>query len=66
MNEKTMMSRQQAADYMSIGLSSIDKMIARRDNPLPHIKVGRRVVIPKAALETWIEEEIERQTGGGM
>ena len=61
-----MMPRQQTADYMSIGLTSLDKIITRRDNPLPHIKVGRRVVIPRAALETWIREETERQTGGGM
>lgn len=63
MNERQILTRQQTADYLTVGLTSLDKMIARRDNPLPHIRVGRRVVIPREALERWIQEETERNGG---
>ena len=55
-------TRQQAADALAIGLSTLDKLMARKDNPLPHIRVGRRVLIPADKLDEWISEEQERQT----
>lgn len=63
MTEKATMTRQETADYLSIGLSSLDKLIRRRENPLPHIQIGRRVVIPAKQLEAWFEAETEREAG---
>ena len=46
------------------GLSrpTIMAFIRRAENPLPHIKVGRKYMIPRAALETWLIEEAARNT----
>ena len=63
MTDRATMTRQQTADYLNVGLTTLDKMISRRDNPLPHIRVGRRVIIPREALEAWIVTETERQSG---
>lgn len=53
-------TRQGTADLLGIGLSTVDRLINRRDHPLPHIRVGRRVLIPFGMLEDWIKEEAER------
>jgi len=34
--------------------------IHRSENPMPHIKAGRKYLIPRAALETWLIEEAAR------
>ena len=39
---------------------TIMAFIHRNENPLPHIKVGRKYLIPRAALETWLLEEAAR------
>ena len=62
---RRVLTRQECADYLSIGLTTLDKMIRRRDNPLPHVIVGsKRVVIPKDLLDRWIDNEAERNTYG--
>ena len=65
MEEKRVLTRQEAADYMSVGVCTLDKMIRRRDNPLPHVIMGsKRVLIPKNLLDKWIDNEAERNTYG--
>lgn len=41
---------------------TIMAFIRRSENPLPHIKTGRKYMIPRAALETWLIEEAARNT----
>ena len=63
MENDRILTRQQAADYLNVGLTLLDRIIHRRDNPIPHIRVGKRVVIPRDALEAWISAEVERNGG---
>ena len=63
MDNSRILTRRQAADYLNVGLSLLDKTIHRQDNPLPHIQVGKRVVIPRDALDAWIDAEIMRNGG---
>ncbi len=60
MENSRIKTRQEAADYLGIGLSLLDQQIRRRAYPIPHIRVGRRVLIPSDELDRWIAEETER------
>ncbi len=34
-----------------------------RQNALPHVRLGRRILIPRRGLENWIEREAELPVG---
>jgi excisionase family DNA binding protein len=48
-DEKILVTRTDAAKLLSLSLRSLDYLIARRE--LPARRVGRRVLIPRRALE---------------
>jgi len=50
------LSRKQAAEYLSISKGTLDKL------EIPRIKVRRRVVFKKADIDLWLEN---RKTVGG-
>lgn len=49
------MTRREAADYLRIGVSTLDKLRwdGRSDGP-PVTRIGRRVIYTKAALDAWL------------
>jgi len=49
-NDTQLLTRKEAASFLKIGLSLFDKM------EIPGIKIGRRVVFRKSALESWLAE----------
>jgi excisionase family DNA binding protein len=34
-----------------------------RQNTLPHVRLGRRILVPRRGLENWIEREAELPVG---
>ena len=58
------MTRQEACEYLSVGLSTLDKLLKRKEHPIPHINFGRRVVLDRARLDKWISEEFDMKDGG--
>lgn len=53
-----LMSVREAARLLGIGRDSAYALI--REGRLPAIRIGRRILVPRAALEPWVEKE----TGG--
>jgi excisionase family DNA binding protein len=51
--EKAAFTVEEAARY--IGLSRAGAYGAVRTGVLPHIRIGKRILIPKAALIRWLE-----------
>jgi excisionase family DNA binding protein len=47
-----LLSRQQAADYLCISVSSIDRLLRKG---APHVRIGRRILFNPRSLEAWIE-----------
>ena len=62
MPEKKILTRRETANYLGIGLTTLDKLISRKHNPLPHIRAGSRVLIPTDALDEWIKAEMNSTT----
>lgn len=62
--EKLTYTRREAAAALGVSLPTIDAFMHRRDNPLPYIRKGPRcILIPRATLETWVQEEAVRNAG---
>ena len=52
-NGKAAMSVEEFADYVGIGRYTAYKAV--RDGHVPFIRLGKRIVIPRAALDRWLE-----------
>lgn len=53
----TLLTRKEAANFLKIGLSTLDKFINQRDF-FGKIQIGRRILIDKDKLEDYIEKNI--------
>ena len=53
----TYLSRQEAAKYLKICLSSVDKLINRNDFD-GKTKIGRRIIISKQRLDRYIKKDM--------
>jgi excisionase family DNA binding protein len=49
-NQETVLTRREAADYLRVCLSSFDKL------GVPRIKVRRKVLFRREALDQWLAE----------
>jgi len=49
------MGVREAARSLGIGRDSAYALV--REGRLPAIRIGRRILVPKAALERWVDEE---------
>jgi len=65
-NKKVTYTRNEAAKALNVSLPTLDAWMRRADNPLPHFRAGRKVLIPTEGLMRWTEEEATRQTGLAM
>lgn len=61
--EKQACTRNEAARDLGISLNTLDSYLHRAKNPLPHIKIGRRYIIPVEGLRQWLLDEAARQAG---
>lgn len=60
MQKKVAYSVEEAAQALSLGRSTVKKLIATGE--LASVRVGRRRLIPRSALESYIERLVEDQT----
>ena len=54
MTEPLLMGVREAARLLGIGRDSAYALI--REGRLPAVRIGRRILVPRAALERWVEE----------
>ena len=50
---------EQTAALMGVGTHTVQGWIRREDRPLPHLRDGRRIIIPHFLLLEWLREEAE-------
>ena len=50
-------TRKEAAERLKVGLPLLDVWLNRADRPIPHVREGRKVLIPVAQMEEWVAEE---------
>ena len=47
----------QAAEKAGVGIKTIRSWTTKSTNPLPHMRDGRRVIIPIATFTDWLQQE---------
>lgn len=55
--DKTILTAKEAAVIMRVSPSAMYQLV--RENRVPHIKVGKRKVIPAARLYAWLDGCVE-------
>ena len=64
-NRDIIPNRKALAEYTGICVPTLDKLIRRRNNPLPSVRVSpRKVVFVAEDVLTWFREEAARQSNG--
>jgi len=59
MNDLEMMTVSDVAEYLNISTSTVRRLIRQTPNPMPHIKLGNTLRIPRSRLDAWIVENME-------
>lgn len=62
--EKLNYTRKEAAEVGCISLPTLDAFLNRENNPIPHLRIGRKVLIPVEGFRGWLMAESERQMNG--
>ncbi len=58
-----LLSRREAAKLLGITDRHLDRLA--RCEGLPHVRLGRRVLVPKEELERWLATRVQRKRGQG-
>lgn len=45
------------ADELGISLVTLNKLLMREENPIPSLRVGRKILIPCDQFEAWVATE---------
>lgn len=54
--DKRALSKKELADHLGVSVRTVDHLVERAD--FPSFRIGRRVVIPVAALDRWLEDQV--------
>jgi excisionase family DNA binding protein len=62
--QKSFLSRREAADYLGVSLSTIDRLL--RVGAIPFVRIRGRVCVPKDRIDGWVHGlEAKRRSGDG-
>lgn len=60
MDNWEMMTLDKVAEYLSVSVSTVRRLINRGDDPMPHIRLGKYTVrVPRTRLNQWIQNNME-------
>jgi hypothetical protein len=60
MNSDLVWTRQPMMAQLGCGSVTMTELTRRQKNPIPSVKVGRRVLSPKQRVEAWLNANPER------
>ena len=61
--EPLVYSTQDIKRILGIGNSTIHGLLSREDGPIPHFRIGRRIVIPCNLFQQWLDNQTENYMG---
>ena len=53
-------SREEGRKALNVGMNSFDALLRRKDDPIPSIRVGRRVLIPLEEFREWMNRQAKK------
>lgn len=60
MTDRIVLTVPEAARALGASKNTVYELVRTRQ--IPHVRIGTRIRIPKAALETWLERQAVRST----
>ena len=54
-------NQKELARYLGVSVPKVTEWLRREDNPIPHLKDGRLILVPAFLLMEWLREESERR-----
>ena len=60
MTERIVLTVPEAAQALGASKNTVYELVRTRQ--IPHVRIGTRIRIPKAALEAWLERQAVRST----
>ena len=64
--EPTCLNLRQTADSLGVSIHTAQTLMRRESEPLPHMRKGRRIIVPAFLLTQWMEDEVRRQSRPGV
>ena len=52
--ERLVYTRKEAAAMIGVGTSTLDALLRREVNPVPSVRIGHKVMIPRDRLREWL------------
>lgn len=62
-HERICRNLRETAQAIGVSIQTVQGWMRRQENPLPHIRDGRRVIVPDFLLFRWMEQESGRNAG---
>lgn len=59
--DKLTYTRKEGAKTFGVGLNQFDALLRRAVDPVPSIRVGKRVLIPVQEFKQWISRQVEKR-----
>ena len=57
---------EEAAQAVGVSVNKFNSWIRRAQAPVPHIRDGRRILVPRHLLLEWLTKEANRNIGGDL
>lgn len=57
------LTRKEVAAALGIGLTKVDQLLRRTENPIPSVRLGRKILVPCAMFEAWLARLAEGASG---
>lgn len=54
--QKATYTRHEAGAVIGVSMTTLDALLKRKENPIPSVRIGRKVLIPIEKLHMWIAE----------
>ena len=51
------LARKECMAVLHIGMTSMDALLRRNNDPIPSLRIGRKILIPRRQLQEWIERQ---------
>ncbi|MBH0228834.1 helix-turn-helix domain-containing protein [Halobacillus yeomjeoni] len=61
--ERSKLTIQEFSDYMGISVDLAYKLC--RENEIPHVRIGRRILLDKITIDRWFSEKEKMHPGTG-
>ena len=56
-NKRLIYSLEDIKEILHAGNSTLHKLLNREDDPIPHFRLGRRIVVPSDLFQQWLVKQ---------